>query len=201
MGLFGLLLTAASGGVLYADSCKNSYENTSNRERARREGKVTYSVNGSDYLTSTGEKVFIQGGKVYSLKQHGLVLYDMYKESYTEQNKKYVEEAKQQGKKYASFYRVYNPKTNTYNTRQVELSTMKPFELSYDSNPKAGGFEWIYYKTYLKNDGFVENVVSITKEEFEELGGYIPCGLTPTQYFYLQMEKREKERKKTLRGL
>ena len=51
MGLFGVFATMFSGGVYLAESCKEANYASSQREKARREGRVTYSVNGKDYLT------------------------------------------------------------------------------------------------------------------------------------------------------
>lgn len=200
MSFLGIFASLFSGGVYVVESCKDASYATSQREQAWREKRMTYSVNGKDFLTSTGEQVFVWGGKIKSLKT-GQIIYDMNEANSIEQNQKYIMEAKTYGKKYICSYKIYNPETQKYESRTVELSTMKPYELEYDSQSVNGKFEWICYKKYLKNNGWMESLVRISKEEFDELGGYIPFGLSPREYFYLQMEKREKERKKMLRRL
>ena len=102
MGLFGMFATMFSGGVYAVESCKEANYTSKQREQARLDGKITYSVNGKDYLTSTGEQVFVWGGQVKSLKT-GQIVYDMNKEYYMEQNRKAVAEAKEKGKKYIKF--------------------------------------------------------------------------------------------------
>lgn len=197
MGLFGILATLFSAGVYTVDSIKSENYTASNRERAKKEGKITYADNkGRDYLTSTGEQVHIYGGKVYSLKNSGQVLYDMNKTYYTEENQKAFEKARKEGKKYISFY--YHPNSESsrgYSPYKTEISTMKPFELLYDVVPSKG-YHWVYYKKYITGSGKFESLVTIDEKEFEELGGYKPSYMTPEQYFYKKMEQEEKKMKK-----
>lgn len=200
MGLFGFFATLLSGGVYVAEDLKETNYTSNKREQARIDGKVTYTDGkGKDYLTSTGEQVYIQGGKAYSLKNTGQVLYDMNKAYYMEENQKALNEAKEKGKKYISFYYHPNPESSSgYSSYKTEISTMKPFRLSYDVIP-CKGYHWVYYKEYITGSGKFESLVTIDEKEFEELGGYRTICMTPEEYFYKKMEERDKEMKKMMR--
>lgn len=195
-----MLATMFSGGVYAVESCKESRYAASQREQARLDGEITYSVNGKDYLTATGEQVFVWNGQIKSLKT-GKIIYDINKENVRKHNNKYLEETKTEGAKYISSYKIYNPENQKYESYTVELSTMKPYELVYKSISKGDEFEWIYYKKYLKDNGWMEDLVRINEKEFKELGGYIPYNLTPEEHFYLKFDKYKRERKKALKKL
>lgn len=205
MGLFGLLATLFSTGVYTVDSIKSANYTVSNREKARQEGKITYGDGkGRDYLTSTGEQVHVYGGKVYSLKNSGQVLYDMNKAYFMEQNKQALEEAKAEGKKYIQSYYHPNPKADRgYSAYKTELSTLKPVNIFYDAIPQKGcqEYKWIYYKDYLNGSGEHVSLISINEKEFTELGGLKPSYITPEQYFYQKIKAREKEMKKLMRRI
>ena len=183
MGLFGVFATMFSGGVYAVESCKEASYTSSQREQARRDGKVTYSVNGKDYLTSTGEQVFVWGGQVKSLKT-GKIVYDMHKEYYMEQNKKAIADAKAKGKKYMNFY--YHPDVNSdrgYSSYPTEVSTLKRFKvypIVYKNKDKGYIWDFAFYKRYY-NGNELGDSIEITREEFEELGGDLR-GMTPEQY-------------------
>lgn len=195
MGLFGFFATLFSGGVYMAEDLKFTSDTANRREIARREGKVTYSDGrGRDYFTATGEQVHIQGGKVYSLKNTGQVLYDMNREYYMEWNQKTLEEAKAKGKKYMFSYYHPNPDTDRgYSSYPTEVATLKRFEVKpivYKNKDKGCAWDFAFYKYYYDGKQRGEGI-KITKKEFEELGGSV-MGMTPEEYSDYEWKEREK---------
>ena len=185
MGMFGFLATLVSGGFFVTQNLKETEYVANNREVARKDGKVTYADGkGRDYLTSTGEQVLVQSGKIYSLKNTNQVLYDMNQVYYAEENQKRLAEAKKDGKKYIlSYYHPNSAVSRGYSPYTTEISTMKPFSLLYDVR-YYNGYHWIYYKQYLTGNGKLEKLEQINEEEFKELGGCVPNYITPETYFY-----------------
>ena len=183
MGLFGMFATMFTGGVYAVESCKEDNYTSKQREQARLDGKITYSVNGKDYLTSTGEQVFVWGGQVKSLKT-GQIVYDMNKEYYMEQNRNALAEAKAKGKKYIRFYYHADPNSDRgYSSYPTEVSTLKRFEvypIVYKNKDKGYIWDFAFYKRYY-NGSELGDSIEITREEFEELGGDL-MGMTPEQY-------------------
>ena len=204
MGWFGFFSTLCSGGVVAADTMKNAYYEGENRERARQEGKVTYSDGrGNDYLVSTGEKVLVRNGKVYSLKHSGVVLYDLAKENYAAINSKTIEEARLKGKKCARIYLPCESSASGYNNFLVEISTRRRYEVYPIVYLNKGIHNWdfAYYKCYLTNDGKrVGDSIKIDKQEFEALGGST-YGMTPLQYEEYERKERDKQLNKIMRRL
>ena len=193
MGLFGAFATMFSGGVYLAESCKEANYASSQREQARKNGKITYSVNGKDYLTATGEQVFVWGGQVKSIKT-GQIIYDMNKEYYMDQNRKALEKAKSNGDKYIRFYYHPNPDSDRgYSSYPTEVSTLKRFEvypIVYMNKEKNLEWDFAFYKRYFYGNERGDSI-KITREEFEELGGDL-MGMTPKQYQdYKDKEDRE----------
>lgn len=202
MGLFGVFATIFSGGVLLAETVKESNYAANQREQARKEGKVTYGVNGHDYLTSTGEQVFVRGGKVYSMKNHGVVLHDMNMEYYNGRNEENIQKAKEKDKKYAMYYFPDVNAERGYSCHNIELATMKRYQVDVIvyMNKEIHNWDFGFYKQYYTDNGERLESVKITRKEFEELGGYLPYRITPLEYEEKKRIEREKFLKKVMRG-
>lgn len=202
MGLFGVFATIFSGGVLFAETCKDASYAANNREAARQSGRLTYGDGkGNEYLVSTGEKVYTRDGKIYSSKQYGLVLHDGWKQYYMERNEKELADAKEKGKKYALLYYPDPNGQNGYSSHYTELSTMKRFTISKVTYLNKGNWDWGFSKFYYNgNDKYSGESIIITRKEYEELGGYVPY-MSPAEWHDQEMKKKEKEFKKLMRGL
>jgi hypothetical protein len=197
MGLFGIFATLFSGSVYAAESIKDSKFTSVQKEKAIKNGNATYGDGkGNDYLTSTGEKAFVYGGKVYSAKNPNVVLRDLTKEHYESENTKELNEARLNGRKWA-YINLPNPKTSRgYSLHKVEVSTGKPYEVSVVVylNMEINDWDFAFYKKYLNNDRSRNGEsIKITRKEFEELGGYLSPTMTPSKYME---EKRKEEEKK-----
>lgn len=174
MGLFGLLATMLTGGALLGDSIKDMSYASEQRQKAIRNGKLTYGDGkGHDYLTSTGERVYSYGGQIRTVKDNRLIL-DYEQERYKKDNEFEMERAKKFGYK---FVRLYYPEFD--NKRYyVELSTMKRYYLMRVDSVKGDTYYKIYYKqnkatvTSVLSNEEREEKIKITKEEYEELAGY-----------------------------
>lgn len=205
MSFFGVFASLFSGGVLLVETCKDAQYATNNREEARRKGKLTYGDGkGNEYLVSTGEKVYTHGGKVYSVKHPTTVLHDGWKQYYMDKNTKALTEARESGKKYIMLYYPDPNGQNGYSGHYTELSTMKRFTVDkvVYLNKEIHDWDWAFFKKYYNGDSqYGGESIEITRKEFEELGGYIPYGVTPEQYDNQQRAKREKEFKKLMRGV
>ena len=202
MGLFGVFATMFSGGVYAVESCKEANYSASQRDQARRDGKVTYSVNGKDYFTATGEQVFVWGGQVKSLKT-GRILYDINKEHYKELNRQALEKAKENGDKYIAHYYHPNPDSDRgYSSYPTEVSTLKRFEvypIVYKNKDKGYIWDFAFYKHYYTGNERGDSI-KITRKEFEELGGDL-MGMTPEEYMWYEIKEHEKWMKETNRQL
>lgn len=204
MGLFGVFASLFSGGVLLVETCKDGQYAQNSREEARRNGRLTYGDGkGNEYLVSTGEKVYTHGGKIYSKKHPTTVLYDMKQDYYNQLNKKNIEEAKREGRKRVLLSFPNEDSPNGYSNAWVEVSTMRRFKvhLIVYMNKEIHDWDFAFYKEYFTNDGKRDGDVKITRKEFEELGGYIPYGITPREYQERQWKEEEKRMKKIRKGL
>lgn len=204
MSFFGVFASLFSSGVLFAESCKDAQYAANNREEARQQGRLTYGDGkGNDYLVSTGERVYTNGGKIYSVKHPTVVIHDGWKQYYEERNAKELAEAKEKCKKYALLYYPDINANNGYSGHYTELSTMKRFTVDkiVYFNKEIHDWDWSFFKTYYNGDSKYGENVKISRKEFEELGGYVPYGVTPKEYNDQMRAKREKEFKKIMRGL
>lgn len=205
MSLFGIFASFFSGGVWFAESCKDAQYKSNSREEAKRQGRLTYGDGkGNEFLVSTGEKVYTYDGKIYSKKHPTTVLHDGWKQYYMDINTRNLTEAKEKGKKYASLYYPDSKGKNGYSYHTTELATMKRFTVDkvVYLNKEIHDWDWAFFKKYYNGDSqYGGESIKITRKEFEELGGYIPYGVTPKQYDDQQRAKREKEFKKLMRGL
>lgn len=204
MSFFGIFASVLSGGILFGETLKDSHYASNNREEARQQGRLTYGDGkGNEYLVSTGEKVYTHGGKVYSKKHPTTVLYDMKQDYYSQSNKESIEDAKREGRKRVllSFQNEDSP--NGYSNAWVEVSTMRRFKVHpiVYMNKEIHDWDFAFYKEYFTNDGKRDGDVKITRKEFEELGGYIPYGITPKEYQERQWKEEEKRMKKLRKGL
>lgn len=207
MGLFGVLASVFSCGVLVVDTAQGNSFMAEQKQKAVRDGRMTYGDGrGNEYLVSTGEKVYTHGGKIYSAKHPTVVLYDMVQEYCDRQTKDSIRKAQEKGEKRTL---ITLPNVNSpsgYSNYYVEVSTMKRFKvypIVYLSR-ETHRWEFAFYKQYLTNDGHSDgDSVKITRKEFEELGGYIPYNMDASEYVnYKHMDEKEKKRyiKKT-RGI
>lgn len=204
MSFFGIFASMLSGGILFGETLKDSYYASNNREEARHQGRLTYGDDkGNEYLVSTGEKVYTHGGKVYSKKHPTTVLYDMKQDYYNQSNKKSIEDAKRECRKKVLLSFPNEESPNGYSNAWVEVSTMRRFKVHpiVYMNKEINDWDFAFYKEYFTNEGKRDGDVEITRKEFEELGGYIPYGITPKEYQERQWKEEEKERKKLLRRL
>lgn len=204
MSFFGIFASIFSGGVLLAETCKDAQYAANSRDEARKTGRLTYGDGkGNEYLVSTGEKIYTYDGKIYSKKHPTTVLYDMKQDYYSQLNKKSIEDAKRDGKKKVllSFFNEESP--NGYSNALVEISTMRRFKVYpiVYMNKEIHDWDFAFYKEYFTNDGKRDESVKITRKEFEELGGYIPYGITPKEYQERQWKEEEKRMKKLMKGL
>ena len=204
MSFFGIFASIFSGGVLFTDTCKDAQYIANNREEAKRLGRLTYGDGkGHEYLVSTGEKVYTNGGKIYSLKNPTTVIHDGWKQYYAEQNEKELANAKSKDKKYVLLYYPDSKGKNGYSSHNIELSTMKRFRVDkvVYMNKEIHDWDWAFFKHYYKeNDKYDGESIKISRKEYEELGGYIPH-ITPAEYQGQEDIKREKEFKKIKKGL
>ena len=201
MGLFGFLATLLSGGIVLGSKAIEASYTTDNRQKARQNGNPYYTDGrGNTYLTSTGEKVYVTNGTAYSLKHHGVILYD----GYAEENKKIIARERAAGKKYAHLYRRDEKSRYGFVWEQTELSTMKKYEVFpiVYYNKEISDWDFSFYKRYLDRDGYgIGESIKITREEFEELGGFIPYGMTASQYEDMRLKKEEERLKELQRDI
>ena len=204
MSFFGVFASIFSGGVLLVESFKDAQYASNSRKEAIRNGRLTYgNGKGDEYLVSTDEKVYTHGGNIYSKKNH-TVLHDGWKQYYMDRNTKALTEAKESGKKHAMLYYPDPNGQNGYSGHSTELSTMKRFVIDkvVYYNKEIHDWDWSFFKHYYNGDSkFGGESVRLTRKEFEELGGYVPYGVTPREYQDMKWKKEEKERKKLLRRL
>lgn len=205
MSFFGIFASMLSGGILLGETLRDANYASNNREEARQQGRLTYGDGkGNEYLVSTGEKVYTHGGKIYSVKHPTVVIHDGWKQYYEERNAKELAEAKEKCKKYALLYYPDPNGQNGYSGHSTELSTMKRFVIDkvVYYNKEIHDWDWSFFKHYYNGDSkFGGESVMLTRKEFEELGGYVPYGVTPREYQDMKWKKEEKERKKLLRRL
>ena len=197
MGLFGFLATLFSGGIVLGSNAIEASHTADNRQKAKQNGEPWYvDGRGNTYLTSTDEKVYVTNGTAYSLKHHGVILYD----GYAEENKKIIARESAAGKKYALLYRRDENSRCGSVWERTELSTMKKYEVSLITyyNKEIGDWDFSFYKNYLDRENHrIGESIKITREEFEELGGFIPHNMTARQYNDME-NKKEEERLKEL---
>lgn len=200
MGLFGLFATIFTAGVATIDAFKEANYVGNQRRQANESGKITYSDRkGNDYLTSTDEAVYYHGGKIYSKKNPTVVVCDPRIEHYRKFNEEAIAKAKNSGQKRVI---LYFPKENSpqgYAAGWVEVSTQRKFDVSVVTyfNREIGNWDFSFFKQYLTNDEKPDgNSIKITREEFNELGGYLPHGMTASEYIKKERKEREKMYKK-----
>ena len=173
MGLFGLLLTAISGGVVFADTCRVASEERQSREKAENTGARTWIDNkGCTRLVGTNEKCYHWDKKLISLKD-GRVIFDYEAERIKNWNAKKIAEAKAEGKKYA--WLIY-PEISKVNGvwYLTELETGKRYYLIHSRFTKD------YIKGYYgRHEGIgtalnkrEDEKIKLTEEEYKEWGGY-----------------------------
>lgn len=204
MSFFGIFASLFSSGVLFVETCKDAQYTSNSKEEARKNGRLTYgNGKGNEYLVSTDEKVYTFGGNIYSAKTH-TVIHDGWKEYYMNSNAKTLAETKESDKKYALLYYPDPNGQNGYSCHLTELSTMKRFTIDkvVYYNKEIHDWDWAFFKNYYNGDSkFGGESIKLTRKEFEELGGYVPCSITPREYQDMKYKEEEKERKKILRRL
>ncbi len=174
MRLFGLLATIFTGGTLFVDSVKDGSLDTESRNRARENNSDTWiDSHGNMHLTSTGEKVFSHDYKLKSVKD-GRVIIDYREKQCKEINRKNIEEAKTQGKKFVRL--SYSEFGGKY--YYTEISTMKRYYLIRNGYTNPASYKKVYYASGRKfgkvwDDDPKEESIDITRAEFMELGGFI----------------------------
>ena len=177
MGLFGLLLTAASGGILFADSCRTASENADSREKARREGRQVYVDNKGNYrLVTTNEVAYIYGDKL-KLAQNGQVVCDYKKARIKKQNDEYIAKAKEKGLKGCQLiYPEFNDRR--YYT---EFSTGRRYYLSINQFARPHKYYICYYTGNHSGTScpwltdWEDEKREVTVEEYRLYGGYEFC--------------------------
>lgn len=179
-----MFLNVVSGGVLLGETLHNySLDNEYKQNSINKGRPVYYDSKGRMFLTSTGEQVYNGANSTLKSVKTGRVVYDFKKESAKNVNRESIEEAKLEGKKYAILiYPEFNQKRYA-----TELSTMRRFYLrdngSWRSDKK-------FYKIYYKDGSGViakygepeDEKVEITKEEYDEFGGYCSSELYAIYY-------------------
>ena len=170
MGLFGLLATLIAIGIFATNHIQHVSADNKNKDEAKKSNSITYADSyGYDHLTSTGEKVCYTNGKIYSLKTPNRIIYDPKKQYYEDANKKLIEDAKKNNRKYVFIYYLYD---DTIRCCKTELSTMKKIHTTCDVF-----VDWKYFKEYIEYEGSflkIKECIMISKQEYEELGGYVP---------------------------
>ena len=174
MGLFGLLLTVTSGGVLFADSCRTASENADSRAKARAEGRQVYVDHKGNYrLVTTNEIAYIWNDKL-KLAKNSQVVYDYKAARIKMQNEESKKKAKGKGLKGCQL--IYPEFDNK--RYYTEFSTGRRYYL-------------LHYKHYGEPDRYIKGYytdgkkgistmiqdwederIDITLEEYEALGGY-----------------------------
>ena len=168
MGLFGALLTLMSGGIVVADTCKKASDDRKRREEALREGRTVYTDNNrTQRLASTNEPIYTHGGKIKSLKD-GRVIIDRDVAMANKQNDEALSKAEAEGLKY---YRRKFPQFSTDNRvlYYTEIDTGRRYYLVHWSE---NIYKKYYYKTGVSGYTDTDEMVILTKEEYEEWGGY-----------------------------
>ena len=118
-----------------------------------------------------------------------------------ERNEKELADAKEKGKKYALLYYPNSNAQNGYSSHTTELATMKKFTVDKVVYLNKGNWDWGFSKKYYNgNDKYDGERITITRKEYEELGGYVPY-MSPEEYQKQEMIRREKELKKLMRRL
>lgn len=181
MSIFGSLLTLISGGVLFADTCKNASIERQGREKAEREGRRVWVDNKGCYrVVGTNEKAYMHGDQLKSLKD-GRVIVDYGKRLIDSLNEEEINKAKAEGRRYAKiWYTEFCTGSNeTKRYYLTELETGRRYYL--DSYKRFGSNEYSYLKYYYKEgkgkiatsiDDWEDERVELTKEQYEEWGGY-----------------------------
>lgn len=189
MGWFGMLLNLFSVGVYAGKILKEAHHDGCNKEKAKNNDAYTYiDSHGYDRLTSTGERVCYNQGKIYSTKT-GAVLRDTLADEFFRRNKESLEYANNCGKKYVYLIYAKDGNWNNRYTCKTEISSMNQYKLDIEPGIKG---DWIYYKIY--QDPI--KCVAITKQEFIDLGGNPPY--ISTSEFIEGKTKAAKELKKQL---
>ena len=188
MAILGVLLTLVSGGVLFADSCKNASIERRSREEATKEGRNVWIDNKGNYrLVGTNEKCYIYDDKLKSLK-NGEVIIDYGRERIIKQNAEAIAQAKSESKKYCylwytEFCSMSDEKKRRYLT---ELETGRRYYLTNYGQHSSHFFKKYYTEgkgrisTML--DDWEDEVIEITREEYKELGGYFHTNNTGVYY-------------------
>ena len=172
--MLGVFLTAISGGVLFADSCRTASENADSRAKARAEGRQVYVDNKGNYrLVTTNEVAYIWDDKL-KLAKNGQVVYDYKAARIKKQNEEYIRKAKEEGKKGCELR--YPEFDNSW--YYTEFSTGRRYYLlHYKHYGKPDRYIKGYY-TYGKKgistmiQDWEDERIDITLEEYEALGGY-----------------------------
>lgn len=176
MGLFSLIASVFTGGVLINDTIKDASFDSKSRLDAINKGNLTWmDSHGNIYLISTGEKVYFNKDKLISVKD-GKVILDYNLNRIKLANEEKIKKANEKSSKYVLLiYPEFN--NRAYYT---ELSTMKRYYLkgSKSISGDYSKFTKNYYaegcaKAKLWNDDPNEITVEITEEEFKALGGII----------------------------